>query len=152
MHADRVDVISSNPPYLKDIIAFAAEAPGKILSYRQTAFGITPEPAITAHWQDTPDGYRLEARIPASVLGTHLGVVVNNTDDAERPGTRSSNFSGATPGPAARMSPEVGAIAQRLLVQDGIRLIVTDAEGWRIAAVGDLSSSSASNVRAAALA
>jgi hypothetical protein len=35
-HADRVTLISSNPPYLRETISFAAEAPGKILSYRQT--------------------------------------------------------------------------------------------------------------------
>ncbi len=147
VHADRVNLISSNPPYLRETIAFATEAPGKILSYRQTAFGIAPDPTITAHWQDTPDGYRLEARIPASVLGTHLGIVVNNTDDASQPGTRSSNFSGQTPGPTAGISPELDEIAERLLVQDGMRLLVTDVKGWRIAAVGALSDGTTSNVR-----
>ena len=148
-HADRVTLISSNPPYLQETIAFAAEAPGRILSYKQNAYGIAPEPTITAHWQDTPGGYRLEARIPAALLGTNLGLVVNNTDDATRPGSRSVSFSGPTPGPTVQRSAEIDAIAaeQVRLAQQDMRLLVTDARGWRIAAVGELSDSSASNAR-----
>lgn len=145
-HADRVSLISSNPPYLQEAIVFAAEAPGQILSYKQYASGIAPEPTITAHWQDIPGGYRLEARIPTALLGTHLGLVVNNTDDAIRPGIRSNSFSGLAPGPTARLSQEVDAIATRL-VQPGMRLLVTDAKGWRIAAVGKLSGPSAAITR-----
>lgn len=145
-HADRVNLISSNPPYLKETISFAAEAPGRILSYKQNEFGIAPEPMITAHWQDTPGGYRLEARIPAALLGTHLGLVINNTDDRNRPVTRSSSFSGSTPGPVARESVEIDAIAARL-VQPDMRLLITDANGWRIASVGQLSDTSAGDSR-----
>ncbi|MDH3578907.1 MAG: ATP-binding protein [Gammaproteobacteria bacterium] len=143
-HADHVNLISSNPPYLEETIAFAAEAPGKILSYKQNTYGIAPEPTITAHWQDIPGGYRLEAGIPAALLGTHLGLVINNTDDATRPGTRSSSFAGLMPGPTARLSPDIDSIAARL-VQPGMRLLITDARGWRIAAVGELSDDSTAN-------
>jgi dedicated sortase system histidine kinase len=134
-HADTVSLISSNPPYLQETIAFAAEAPGRILSYKQTAYGFAPEPTITAYWQDAPGGYRVEARLPAALLGTHLGIEVSNTDDASKPGTRSSSFAGNTPGAAARTSPELESIASGL-VQPGMRLLITDAAGWRIAVVG----------------
>ena len=144
--ADHVSLISSNPPYLQEKIAFAAEAPGKILSFKQNAYGIAPEPTVTAHWQDVPGGYRLEAGIPAALLGTHLGLVINNTDDATRPGTRSSSFSGLMPGPTARLSPDIDTIAARL-VQPGMRLLITDARGWRIAAVGELKEDSTANAR-----
>ncbi len=136
-YADRVSLVSSNPPYLEDTIAFSAEAPGKILSYRKTAFGFAPEPAISAHWQDRPGGYRLEARIPSALLGTHLGLVVDNTDDGARPGTRSRSFSGATPGRAVKPSPEISAIAAGL-VQPDMRLLIADSSGWRIANVGEI--------------
>ncbi|MBT8086453.1 MAG: hypothetical protein KJO46_00395 [Gammaproteobacteria bacterium] len=135
-NADRVTLISSNPPYLTESITFAAEAPGKILSFRQTMYGFAPEPTVTAHWQDKPGGYRLEARIPSALLGTHLGLVVTNTDDATTSGTRSSSFSGSTPGPAVRLSPGLEQIAANLVQQD-MRLIVTDAKGWRIAIAGE---------------
>ncbi|MBT8091584.1 MAG: hypothetical protein KJN77_01020 [Gammaproteobacteria bacterium] len=143
-NADRVTLISSNPPYLTESIAFAAEAPGKILSFRQTAYGFAPEPTVTAHWQDIPGGYRLEARIPSALLGTHLGLVVTNTSDAATSGTRSSSYSGSTPGPAVRLSPGLEQVAANLVQQD-MRLIVTDARGWRIAVEGEpgLASSSA---------
>ena len=135
-HADWVRLISSSPPYLRESIVFAAEAPGRILSYKQSAYGFAPEPAVSAYWQDVPGGYRVEARIPAALLGTHLGLVANNTDDAVRKGTRSSSFSGQTPGAAVRVSPEIERVAAQL-VQPDMRLLVTDADGWRIAAVGE---------------
>ncbi len=137
MHADRVDLISSNPPYLLETLSFASEAPGKLLSYKRNVYGIAPEPAITAHWQDVPGGYRVEAKIPAALLGTHLGIVVNNTDDRRSPATRSSSFAGRSPGPTARISSELQAVATRL-VQPGMRLLVTDTRGWRVARAGDL--------------
>ncbi|MGB5489563.1 MAG: ATP-binding protein, partial [Woeseiaceae bacterium] len=80
------------------------------------------------------------------LLGTHLGLVINNTDDATRPGTRSSSFSAATPGPAARRSSEITAIAAAL-VQPDMRLLVTDASGWRIASAGKLNNRSATRTR-----
>ncbi len=142
-HADRVNLVSSNPPYLQELITFAAEAPGRILSYKQNAYGFAPEPAITAHWQDAPGGYRLEARIPAALLGNHLGVVVNNTDNASNPGTRSGTFSGNVPGPTARVSAEIKAIAAGL-VQPDMRLLITDAKGWRLAAAGEINNTTPS--------
>jgi dedicated sortase system histidine kinase len=145
-YADRVSLISSNPPYLEETMEFTAEAPGRILSYKKNAYGFAPEPAVSAHWQDTPGGYRLEARIPSALLGTNLGVVIHNTDDATRPGTRSSSFSAATPGPAARRSSEITAIAAGL-VQPDMRLLVTDASGWRIASAGKLNNRSAARTR-----
>jgi dedicated sortase system histidine kinase len=135
-HADRVRLISSNPPYLRENIVFAAEAPGRILSFKQSPYGFAPEPTVTAYWQDIPGGYRVEARIPAALLGTNLGLVVHNTDDNAQPGTRSSSFAGDTPGPMVRVSPEIERVAARL-VQPDMRLLVTDAAGWRIAAAGE---------------
>ena len=138
-HADRVLLLSSNPPYLEETFAFAAEAPGAILSYKQDAYGFAPEPAITAYWQDVPGGYQLEARVPVSLVGTHLGLVVGNTDTPEEPGIRSRSFDGRAPGPAVRRLPELDVVANRL-VQGGMRMLVTDAAGWRIGAAGGIDS------------
>lgn len=137
-HADRVTLVSSSPPYLREAISFAAEAPGPILSYKQTAYGFAPEATITAYWQDTPGGYRVEARIPAGQLGTHLGISVRNTADPEETGTRSASFAGRFPGPAVHEIAELNKIAARY-VQKDMRLILTDASGWRIATAGELS-------------
>ena len=54
-------------------LVFAAEAPGPVVAYLRNSFGFAPEPAVRAHWQDVAGGYQLEARIPANLLGTHLG-------------------------------------------------------------------------------
>jgi dedicated sortase system histidine kinase len=136
-YADRVTLVSSNPPYLQERFVFAAEAPGAIVSYKQDNYGFAPEPAITAHWQDVPGGYRIEARIPAAMLGTNLGLVVNNTSDATQRPVRIASYSGQTPAPVVRPSEELRAIAEDL-VQLGMRIIVTDASGWRIAMTGAL--------------
>jgi dedicated sortase system histidine kinase len=138
-YADRVTLVSSSPPYRDESFIFAAEAPGPMLSYKQDQYGFAPEPAITARWQDIPGrGYNLEARFPASILGTNLGVVVSNTSDTSQRGTRSQSYYGTLPPGVVRQSPELGAIAESL-VQTGTRLLVTDAAGWRIAATGELS-------------
>lgn len=135
--ADRVTLVSSSPPYLREAISFAAEAPGQIISYKQSSYGFEPEPTITAYWQDMPGGYRVEARIPSGQLGTHLGLSIRNTADPTLAGTRSSSFTGPAPGPARSKIAELDQVAG-IHVQPDMRLIVTDAVGWRIAAAGEL--------------
>lgn len=140
-HADRVRLISANPPYLEETLSFAAEAPGRIVSYVQTAYGFAPEPTIRAFWQDVPGGYQLEARIPLTELGTHLGIVVENTADRDDAGVRSASYSARSPGAFVTTSPALAEIAINF-IQPSMRLIVTDAAGWRIAAVGDIETAS----------
>jgi signal transduction histidine kinase len=138
-HADRIVLASSNPPYLRESVSFTAEAPGPIISYKQTAYGFAPEAAISAYWQDFSGGYRVEARIPAGQLGTHLGLIVINTDDPLNAGTRSSSFVGRFPGASRQEIAELAGIAVTH-VQTDMRLILTDADGWRIAQAGKLGS------------
>ena len=134
--ADRVTLVSSSPPYLEERFVFAAEAPGAIVSYKQGSVGFVPETAITAHWQDIPGGYRVEARIPTDLLGTSLGFVINNTAAGDESPARISSYSGPSPSPLAKPSSELFAIATAL-VQPGMRIVVTDASGWRLATAGD---------------
>jgi dedicated sortase system histidine kinase len=134
---DRVTLASSSPPYLQEAFSFAAEAPGKILSYKQTAYGFAPEATIAAHWQDVPGGYQVEARIPAGQLGTNLGISVNNTSNPQENGTRSSSFTGRIPGPAMQEIDELNRIVANH-VQSDMRLILTNSAGWRVATAGEL--------------
>ncbi len=136
-YADRVSLMSVNPPYLEESFAFAAEAPGPVVTYMRSARGFTPEPTILAHWQDVPGGFQLESRIPLNLLGTHIGITVRNTSSVHERGTTSSTFSARKPGAFISISPDLARIAQGL-VQRGTRLVVTDERGWRIATVGDL--------------
>jgi len=116
LFADRVTLISSSPPYLEEQFVFAAEAPGAIV---------------------VPGGYRVEARIPADLLSTSLGLVISNTAARNQRPARISSYSGRTPPPAVRPSGELHSVALNL-VQPGMRLLVTDASGWRIAMAGEL--------------
>lgn len=141
-YTDRVSLISTSPPYLRESFVFAAEAPGPLIIYKQDDYGLTPEPAISAYWQDIPGGYRIEARFPEKLLGTNLGIVVNNTQGGSQPASRSSSFSGNTPAAVAKPSSKLREIAVSL-VQPGMRILVTDAAGWRIATAGTLSAATA---------
>ncbi len=139
-YADRVTLVSNSPPYLEERIVFAAEAPGAIVSYKQDSYGFAPEPAITAFWQDVPGGYRIEAQIPADMLGTNLGIAISNTADANERGVRVSSYSGQQPLPMVRPVPELRQVAENL-VQPGMRIVLTDSAGWRIATAGMLAES-----------
>jgi len=140
--ADRIDLVSASPPYREDTLIFAAEAPGPIITYVQNAYGIAPQPKVLSFWQDGPRGYQLEARVPVSLLATHLGIIVHNTSSERQPAVRSASFAARTPGAFVSASTEITAIAAGL-VQPDMRLLVTDAVGWRIAAVGKLPTAAA---------
>ena len=134
---DKVVLASSSPPYLNEAFSFSAEAPGPIVSQKNTSYGFAPEPTIKAWWQDIPGGYRLEARIPAGHLGTHLGVSVINTNNASISGTRSASFIGRYPGPARQEIDELMRVSAAQ-VQPDMRMLLTDADGWRVAYAGKL--------------
>jgi len=138
-YADRIILVSANPPIPSESIVFAAEAPGPVVAYVRTTFGFAADPAIKARWQDVPGGYQVEARIPVQPLGTHLGLTVVNTSSDSNAGVRSSSFASPIPGPFVTTLPYLTNIAGGL-VQTGMRMIVTDRSGWRIAVVGDQAS------------
>ena len=129
---DAVSLINTSPLYLNEEIVFAAEAPGPIIPVRNDEYGIRPDPAIIATWQDTATGYQVEARVPLSKLGTHVGVVVSNTNNTLAAPARSASFASPNPGPFVTVAPDLEKTAVNL-TQAGMRLIVTDVSGWRIA-------------------
>jgi dedicated sortase system histidine kinase len=129
---DAVSLINTSPLYLNEEIVFAAEAPGPIIPVRNDEYGIRPDPAIIATWQDTATGYQVEARVPLSKLGTHVGVVVSNTNNTLAAPARSASFASPNPGPFVTVAPDLEKTAANL-TQAGMRLIVTDVSGWRIA-------------------
>lgn len=140
-YTDRVTLISASPPYLHEMLTFAAEAPGPIVSVVRNDNGLRSAPAIHSYWQDVPGGYRIEARIPVRQLGTHLGIVISNTADEFSPPVRSASFTMRSPGPFVSISPELSKVISNL-AQPGMRLLVTDSLGWRIAMTGDLTAAS----------
>ena len=133
--ADQVRLVSSNP--ITESFFFQAEAPGATITYRRDRDGTYAEPRITAYWQDYPKGYRIEARIPSNLLGGSLGIVVRDSNGNAESGVRVASFTGQLPAPVARSVPEIGDALRQLTPED-MRLMVTDADGWRIAVAGDL--------------
>ena len=139
---DAVTLINTSPLYLNETIVFSAEAPGTVIAVVRNEYGIKSDPSIIATWRDVPGGYQIEARIPASRLGTHLGVVVYNTASELQSPARSATFTSRKPAAFVTVSPDLSRITDGL-AQPGMRLAVTDTSGWRIAASGDLSTAAA---------
>ena len=110
---------------------------------------VSDEIRIEAHWQDTAEGYQLEARIPRDLLGSRLGLAVFNTPDPLRAGITSTNFEGATPGRLVTVSPVLQTVA-RGYVQPGWRLMIVDNDGWRVAVDGNVNTSAGSGASVSA--
>lgn len=146
--SDRVSLVNTSPLYLNELIVFAAEAPGQLVAVIRDEYGFRPDPSIRAIWQDVPGGYQVEVRIPASKLGTHLGLVVSNTNGPLQQPVRSASFAARTPGPLVTESPDLNDIVAGL-TQPGMRLLVTDASGWRLAQSGDLAATEVNATRVA---
>lgn len=117
---------------------FAPEAPGRLVAGRRENAASRAESRISAHWQDTAGGYRLEARIPRPLLGNRFGLVVTDHDANEPGGVTYATFGGPLPGPLVTPSPILESVATGY-VQPGLRLVVTDRAGWRLASAGDFS-------------
>lgn len=137
-YSDHVALISVEDSGERTVFRFRAEAPGEIVAARETAGEVFDETRIAAYWQDAPGGYRLEARIPRSLLASRLGLVITNTGDAASSGIRSATFDGELPGRFVTVSPVLQSVAAGY-VQPGWRLIVTDRHGWRLGQAGSIS-------------
>ena len=136
IYSDRISLVAGNETAITSRFDFVAEAPGSLVAITRTGGQRFAEPRILAHWQDTASGYRLEARVPRHLLDSHLGLVVTNTGSADDPGIRSSSFSGRLPGRFSTTSPLLQSVVAGY-AQPGLRLIVTDRGGWRLAQAGN---------------
>ena len=136
-YSDHVALISVGDTGERTVFRFRAEAPGVIIATRESGGEVFDDTRIAAYWQDTPGGYRLEARIPRSLLGNRVGLVITNTDSATTAGVRSATFDGDLPGRFVTVSPVLQSVAAGY-VQPGWRLIVTDMHGWRLGQAGSI--------------
>ena len=145
---DQAYLTSIDPSGRVTTIRFRAEAPGRILAVRHEGAQSFDETRIEAHWEDSPDGYRIEARIPRSLLAGRFGLSVYDAGDASSAGVTSNSFRGNAPGPVVTISPVLQSVATGY-VQPGWRLMILDRQGWRIASVGSVNVSGTSASRAA---
>ncbi len=143
-YADRIEVVTVQDG-ARTVYAFAPEAPGALIARREDASGSAEETRIAAHWQDTPGGYRLEARLPRELVGTAMGIVITDVDRRDAAGTRIATWPGREPTRLVTGSPLLQSVTSGYL-QPGLRLIVTDAAGWRLAEAGSLTPYGAGDV------
>jgi len=134
---EHIDLLSIDAVGTRSEFTFRPEAPGALFGQRLVEGEVKEESRIQAHWQDTPSGYRLEARIPRQLLGVFLGLSVTNTRSASSPGITRSSYQGSTPGRFITTSPILTS-AVNGYAQSDLRLIVTDRAGWRLAQAGQL--------------
>ena len=139
--ADTISLISIADDGNRSVLEFSAEAPGNIPARLTTDSGVFDAQRIEAFWQDTPDGYQLEARIPRDLVGPRLGLSVFNTAAPLQAGVTSTSFAGVTPGRIATISPVLQTVVSGY-EQPGWRLMIIDMEGWRLALTGNVSASS----------
>ncbi len=135
--ADRITLTSISPPSDAQEFVFSAEAPGLVVAYRVNRNGFRSEPLIRAIWQDGAGGYQLEARVPMSILGSHLGLSISNTDASDEEPVRQATFNTRYPGRLVTAVRDLQSVAESI-VQPGMRLLVTDRDGWRIGEAGAL--------------
>ncbi|NOX69945.1 MAG: hypothetical protein GXP15_12210 [Gammaproteobacteria bacterium] len=135
--SDNVSLTSVDRAGTHTQFKFIPEAPGAFVARRIVADRSSEEGRVRAYWRNTPNGYRLEARIPLELLGERIGLAIQNTRSTDSPGVRSASFDGSVPG---RFIAESTVLSSALAgyAQPDLRLIVTDPAGWRLAQAGQL--------------
>jgi signal transduction histidine kinase len=98
------------------------------------------EPRIEGAWQTTKEGYRIELRIPLSLLGSRFGVLV---DDRDERGALASSYGTLrgddlqTQGRLIAASPELARYLEQFLLP-GLRLAVATPDGAQLAMADQL--------------
>ena len=135
--SDYVSLVLDDEQGGRSRLLFMTEAPGPINVQRSVGNNIVAESRVIAHWQDTANGYQIEARIPRNLLSSHVGIEVNNSDGSTA--ALSRTFFPGPPGRFVSPSQLLTSVAEGY-VQEGMRIIIVDTAGWRLAEAGTLSS------------
>jgi two-component system sensor histidine kinase ChvG len=101
------------------------------------------EPRIRGAWQPTREGYRLELRVPLSMLGNRFGVLVDDRDTRGAVPVSYGTLRSAdlhTLGSLIVAAPELGTYLGRF-VQPGLRLAITTPDGRVLARADALAQS-----------
>jgi dedicated sortase system histidine kinase len=119
--ADRVELGLVNPRGTFQRMVVAANGPGPIQAWRIAGDGASidaplPESRVEGFWRETPNGYVVELRMPLTMVGPRLGLLVASADD---PTTRETT---SMAGPTGVDKPEM--LAQVLIPESEIDLIL----------------------------
>jgi dedicated sortase system histidine kinase len=138
---DRVDLILERPDGSLATLFFATSAPGLIAAQTVTTdddgtLRAAAEPRIQAYWLQVKGGYRVEARIPLSMVGDRLWLTPR--DAAKGPSMLElpaiEHLQGGRLFFAAQGLDELLAT----FVRDGTRATVIDANGLKFGSAGNL--------------
>ncbi len=125
---------------------FATNAPGLIGARTPTLSaygerGERVEPRIQGWWQPDRQGYRLEIRIPLSLLGSRLGFEAVDVGDFSGAPIRAGTLDAQTRAPVSGrlLMPSTGLEHElAALLPAGTRATVANRDGWVIAETGSL--------------
>jgi signal transduction histidine kinase len=165
---DRIDLTLERPDGARETYFFATTAPG-LIEAQTLAQGddgparAVPEPRIQAYWLQTAAGYRVEARVPLSLIGARLWITAvdgaaptrpigllapgetDSPDGVVPPGTGvsagTSDSIARTPVPPAPRGrlffapPGLGALLSTF-IRTGTRATLIDSNGLKLATAG----------------
>jgi two-component system sensor histidine kinase ChvG len=145
---DRVWIGFTDPDGQEQQLFLAATAPGALTArrietgeYGQRSAPI--EPRVRGAWQPTREGYRIEMRIPLSMLGDRFGVLI---DDRDRRGAEPVSYGSLasddlhTLGRLLTASPDLDLYLTQFL-QPGMKLAVLAPDGHLLARADALAQS-----------
>lgn len=142
-YGDRLVVATARPGGARQWLLFATPAPGafRAQSTRPPQFAPsgTYEDRISSSWQDTPDGYAVEVRVPLGLVADALGIAVIDVDRGSAGyavGVAATfEVAAGAPGPFVYQRPELQRIVSQF-GQAGGRFRVVDADGWVLSDTG----------------
>ncbi len=137
---DRVWLGFDAPDGTPNQVFLAAAGPGsitgrRILTGEYGQQSAVVEPRIIGAWQPAPQGYRMELRVPLSMLGEHFGVLIDDRDARGALPVSYGTLHSDTLQPAGRLiaaSPELTGYLARF-IQPGLRLSVAATDGRPLA-------------------
>src|SRR5690606_5848943 len=142
-YGDRLLIAAEPAPGARETFVLATRAPGLFRARRTHPPLFAPtaeyEDRIQSAWQETPDGFAVEVRLPLSLIGAALGVAVIDVDPAAedyRVDMHATwDVEHAAPGAFVHQRPEIERIV-RAFGQPGDRFRVVDREGWVLSDTG----------------
>jgi two-component system, OmpR family, sensor histidine kinase ChvG len=142
---DRLWLGYEDPLGTEHQVFLATTGPGHVRARRIEAreYGrlvAVDEPRIEGGWRLMPGGYRVEMRVPLSLLGARLGVQV---DDRDQQGAQAHSFGTldrdtlATRGQLIVAAPELATYLAQF-IEPGLRLTVATPHGTALASIDEL--------------
>lgn len=109
-------------------LQFVPIAPGKVAALRQTSTGIREINSVYAVWQETTNGYQLEARLPRDLVGSMFSAEVHDVDQTEA-GPKLQGLYSFTNFEQVALSSMLSVGALSRLSADDYRVMVTNLNG-----------------------